>query len=197
MNLPQPQSQIKQHLETSPKRHSKVLRASTILGRRILDGKSATGLVEGPEHVNGSCGRANAVAFCQGAWGNRHFQSIEMIQNRKYMKILLQMASELEVTIILTSPYELMFQAVWLQIQPKDPPYSALQLRMCRSPWMKRFPFTSMAPPLPCCLWQPARRSSAPGWTTPSFSRWTQGPSNGRRTAITERFPWKSTDSLK
>ena len=65
MNLPQPQSQIKQHLETSPKRHSKVLRAS-ILGRRLLDGKSATGLGEGFRHANGSCGRANAVAFCQG-----------------------------------------------------------------------------------------------------------------------------------
>ena len=91
-------------------------------------------------------------------------------------------------------------QPVWLQLQHKGPPRVALQLRMCKSPWIKRFPPTSMAPPyVSSSLFrrQLATRSSAPGFTTPSFSRWKQGPSNGTRTAITERFPWNSTDSVK
>ena len=47
----------------SPRRSSKVHRASVFRGRRILDGHRAIGLGEGILCVNGSCGRASAMAF--------------------------------------------------------------------------------------------------------------------------------------
>ena len=80
------------------------------------------------------------------------------------------------------------------QLQPKDPPeYLAQESRMWSSPRTTRFPSTHMAPPSPLpSLWQPARRSTAPGSTKAWSSRWTQGPHKGRR-ATTVRFPWKWT----
>ena len=79
MNLPQPQAGSS-NISKPSRRRSKVHRAS-YLWRRILNGQCAIRLGEAVLNVNGSCGRANAVAFCQSVWGNLHFHSIEMIQN--------------------------------------------------------------------------------------------------------------------